>query len=150
MRPSPKTIFENNRTKVSCFRKPTHFLKIPFFCELASKRFFITSQGDWALNEQVWASPKPHLETSIICKKTKTNYFLKSFFIGIERSFSISELQLTSDEVWESPCTIFKTSERSWSNFKDKTTVWSYSFANHCGKDGLKFPWYTLNFMWMF
>ena len=41
----------------------TKRLKIPFFGKLASKRCFITSQRDWAFDEQVWASPKLHLET---------------------------------------------------------------------------------------
>ena len=141
MWPSPITIFENNQTIVSCFRKPKEFLKIPFFCKLASKRYFITSQRNWAFDEQVWASSNSiWKQSSIICEKSKPNYFLKSFFIGIEKSFSVSELQLTSDEVWESPCTIFTTTERSSSNFEDITTFWKgYSFSIHCGKDGVNF-----------
>ena len=61
-------------------------------------------------------------QSGIICNKSKSNSFLKSFFIGIERGVFISNLQLTSDEVWESPCTIFKTSERSSSDFEYETT----------------------------
>ena len=39
-------------------------------------------------------------QSGIICNKAKPNYFLKSFFIGIERGFFVSELKLSSDEVW--------------------------------------------------
>ena len=59
-------------------------------------------------------------QSNIICGKTKPNYFLKSFFIGIERGFFVCELQLTFDEVWESPCTIFKTGERLRAILKTK------------------------------
>ena len=81
MWPSPKTIFENNQTIVSCFRKRKDFLKIPFLCKLASKRYFITSQRDWAFDEQGWASPKPHLETiKHYLRENKTKLFSEIVF----------------------------------------------------------------------
>ena len=95
-----------------------------------------------------WTSlgePKTAFGNKQYLQEDKTNYFLESFFIGIERGFFISELQLTSDEVWESPSTILKTSERLSSNFEDKTTFWEgCSCAIHCRKDGLNFPLYRI------
>ena len=88
-----------------------------------------------SMNKLGQAQNRNWKQSSIIWNKIKLNYFLESFFIGIESGFFISELQLTSDDVWESSCTIFKTSERSSSNFDHKTTFRKgYSFSIHCAK----------------
>ena len=69
------------KTIVWCFWKPEDFLKIPYVCKLASKRCFITSQRDWAFDEQVWASSKPPLEIiKHYLQQDKTKLFFEIVF----------------------------------------------------------------------
>ena len=80
MWPRPITIFENNQTIVSCFRKPKEFLKIPFFCKLPSKRHFITSQRD-SIRWTSLGELKQHLETiKYYLREIKTKLFSEIFF----------------------------------------------------------------------